>query len=91
MKKVGITSAKVHIEFDYYLKGSVMKGTVENGVTEVRSHFEVESDEQDESVIDIIKLQSRVVLRKAWSKQPSLFKAPSGSMERKSGSTTDHT
>jgi len=56
MKKVGITSAKVHIEFDYYLKGSVMKGTVENGVTEVRSHFEVESDEQDESVIDIIKL-----------------------------------
>ena len=56
MKKVGITSAKVHIEFDYYLKGSVMKGTVENGVTEVRSHFEVESDEHCDSVIEIIKL-----------------------------------
>ena len=56
MKKVGITSAKVHIEFAYYLKGSVMKGTVENGVTEVRSHFEVESDEHYDSVIEIIKL-----------------------------------
>ena len=56
MKKISITSAKVHIEFDYYLKGSVMKGTVENGVTEVRSLFEVESDEQFESVIEVIKL-----------------------------------
>ncbi len=56
MKKVGITSAKVHIEFEYYLKGSVMKGTVENGVTEVRSHFEVESDEHYDSIIEIIKL-----------------------------------
>jgi len=59
MKKVGITSAKVHIEFDYYLKGSVMKGTVENGVTEVRSHFEVESDEHCDSVIEVIKLAKR--------------------------------
>ena len=48
--------AKVRIEFYYYLKGSVMRGTVENGVTEVRSHFEVASDEQDESVIEVIKL-----------------------------------
>ena len=59
MKKIGITSAKVHIEFDYYLKGSVMKGTVENGVTEVRSHFEVESDEHCDSVIEVIKLAKR--------------------------------
>ena len=59
MKKVGITSAKVHIEFDYYLKGSAMKGTVENGVTEVRSHFEVESDEHCDSVIEVIKLAKR--------------------------------
>ena len=59
MKKVGITSAKVHIEFDYYLKGSVMKGTVKNGVTEVRSHFEVESDEHCDSVIEVIKLAKR--------------------------------
>ena len=56
MKKIGITLAKIRIEFDYYLKWSVMKGTVENGVSEVRSHFEVESDEQDDSVIEVIKL-----------------------------------
>ena len=43
MRKVGITSAKVHVELDYYLKGSVKQGTVENKVTEVRSDFTVES------------------------------------------------
>ena len=45
MKEIGIKSAKVHVEMDYYLKGSVMDGTVENGITEVRSYFDVESDD----------------------------------------------
>ena len=56
MKKVGISSAKVHVELDYYLKGSVKKGTVENKVTEVRSDFEVKSKELDNKVLEIIKI-----------------------------------
>lgn len=41
---------------DYWLGGSVKAGTVESGVTELRSHFEVESDESEEDILFIIKL-----------------------------------
>ena len=54
MKEVGIRSAKVHVEMDYYLKGSVADNTVENGVTEVRSFFDVESEQQEENLIEVI-------------------------------------
>ena len=56
MRKVGITSAKVHVELDYYLKGSVKQGTVENKVTEVRSDFTVESKDPDSDVLEIIRI-----------------------------------
>ena len=59
MKEIGINSAKVHIEMDYYLKGSVMDGTVENGITEVRSYFNVQSDHSLEDLIEIIQLAKR--------------------------------
>ena len=56
MRKVGINTAKVHVELDYYLKGSVKQGTVENKVTEVRSDFTVESEESDTEVLEIIRI-----------------------------------
>ncbi len=59
MKNLSIKSAKVHIEFDYYLTGSVLAGTVDSGVTEVRSDFEVESDESDEDILNVIRLAKR--------------------------------
>tara|TARA_B110000014_G_C20119324_1_gene592400 strand:- start:533 stop:796 length:264 start_codon:yes stop_codon:yes gene_type:complete len=59
MKEIGINSAKVHIEMDYYLKGSVMDGTVENGITEVRSYFNVQSDHSLEDLIEIIQLAKK--------------------------------
>ncbi len=59
MKEIGINSAKVHIEMDYYLKGSIMDGTVENGITEVRSYFNVQSDHSLEDLIEIIQLAKR--------------------------------
>ena len=59
MKEIGINSAKVHIEMDYYLKGSVMDGTVENGITEVRSYFNVQSDDSLEDLIEIIQLAKK--------------------------------
>ena len=59
MKNLAITSAKVHVEMDYYLTGSVLKGTVESGCSEARTHLEVESDEPEESIREIIRLAKR--------------------------------
>ena len=56
MKGIEIKSAQVNVELDYFLEGSVIKGTVNNSVTEVRSFFEVGSEESDSKVLEVIKL-----------------------------------
>ena len=56
MKEIEIKSADVNVELDYFLQGSVINGTVNNSVTEVRSYFEVDSEETEEKVIEVIKL-----------------------------------
>ena len=56
MKGIEIRSAQVNVELDYFLQGSVIKGTVNNSVTEVRSFFEVDSEESDSKVLEVIKL-----------------------------------
>ncbi len=59
MKKLGIGRARVRVETDYFLTGSVLRGTVRSGCTEVRTHFEVESDEPEEEVRAVIRLAKR--------------------------------
>lgn len=59
MKKMGIKSAKVHVEMDFFLGGSVLRGTARSGATEVRTHFEVESDEPEEEILALIRLAKR--------------------------------
>ena len=59
MRKLTINSARVHVEMDYYLSGSVLAGTVNSGVTEVRSEFEVSSDADEEDIAYVIKLAKR--------------------------------
>ncbi|MCE2457995.1 MAG: OsmC family protein [Dehalococcoidia bacterium] len=56
MRKLPITKARVHVEMDYYLSGSVLAGTVTSGVTEVHSEFEVVSDAPEEEVAYVIRL-----------------------------------
>ena len=56
MRKLSINSARVHVEMDYYLSGSVLAGTVNSGVTEVRSRFEVSSDEPEEDIAYVVRL-----------------------------------
>ena len=56
MKKLGITSARVHVEGDYWLTGSVLRGDVTSGWAGVRTHFEVVSDEPEADILDLIKL-----------------------------------
>ena len=59
MRKVAIIKARVHVEMDYYLAGSVLAGTVNSGVTEVRSDFEVSSDADEEDIAYVIRLAKR--------------------------------
>ena len=56
MRGIEIKSANVNVELDYFLQGSVIKGTVNNSVTEVRSDFEVDSEETEAMVKEVIKL-----------------------------------
>tara|TARA_B100000470_G_C19793326_1_gene393173 strand:- start:1927 stop:2190 length:264 start_codon:yes stop_codon:yes gene_type:complete len=56
MKGIEIKSANVNVELDYFLQGSVIKGTVNNSVTEVRNYFEVDSEETEDKVKEVIKL-----------------------------------
>ena len=59
MRKLSIKKARVHVEMDYYLSGSVLAGTVSSGVTEVRSRFEVSSDGPEEEVAYVIRLSKQ--------------------------------
>ena len=59
MKDLSIDEATVHVEMDYYLTGSVLKGTVESGCTEVRTHFRVDSKEPEDDILEIIRLAKR--------------------------------
>ena len=56
MTKTPFTKASCRVEFDYFLKGSVLKGTVDSGCTAVRTHFRVESGEPEERVLRLIRL-----------------------------------
>lgn len=56
MKRLSIESASVHVEMDFFLTGSVLAGTVESGVSEVRSDFRVESDEPEADILEVIRL-----------------------------------
>jgi uncharacterized OsmC-like protein len=55
MMKISFKKASCKVDFDYFLKGSVLKGTVESGCTAVRTHFTVESDEPEEKVAALIR------------------------------------
>ena len=55
MTKTRITKAKVRVIIQWYLKGSVLKGTVESGCTEVQTHLEVESDDDPVKIRHVVK------------------------------------
>lgn len=56
MRKVKYTGASCRVEMDFYLRGSFLRGDVESGATEVRTHFSVESDESDEVIRRVIQM-----------------------------------
>ena len=55
MMKTPFKKASCRVEFDYFLRGSVLKSTVDSGCTAVRTHFVVESDESEERGAAVIR------------------------------------
>ena len=55
MMKISFKKASCKVDFDYFLRGSVLKSTVESGCTAMRTHFIVESDEPGERVAALIR------------------------------------
>ena len=53
-----------------YLSGSVLAGTVEGGVSEVRSDFDVESDGPEEELLRVVRLAKRGCFAEALVKNP---------------------
>lgn len=56
MLKKTIYRAECVVEFDWYLRGSVLRGTVDAGATECRTHLVLDSPELDQEIIRIVRL-----------------------------------
>ncbi len=56
MLKKTIDRSECIVEFDWYLKGSVLRGTVESGATECRTDFVIDSPESEDDILKIIRL-----------------------------------
>lgn len=55
MMKLKIRKAKCHVEFDYLLTGSVLKGTVKTTWKGVTTHLEIDSDEPVEKIVALVR------------------------------------
>ena len=56
MLRKTVTRASCRVELDYYLRGSVLRGSVESGCTACRTHFVLDSPESQEDVETIVRL-----------------------------------
>ena len=59
MMQLKVDSARVHVEMDFFQRGSVLRGTVRSGCSEVRTHFELESEEPEEKLLLLIRNAKR--------------------------------
>ena len=55
MMKLKITKAKCHVEFDYVLSGSVLKGTVKTTWNGVSTSLDIDSDEPLERIVQLVR------------------------------------
>jgi hypothetical protein len=59
MTKTPIQKARVRVTITWYLRGSVLKQTVDSGCDQVETHLEVESDAPPEKVAQVIRCAKR--------------------------------
>ena len=55
MMKISFKKAKCRIEYDFFLRGSVLKGTVESGCNGFRSFLFIDSGASTEEVTKLAK------------------------------------
>ena len=55
MMKLKVRKARCHVEFDYLLSGSVLKGTVKTTWKSVTTNLEIDSDEPVEKIVALVK------------------------------------
>ncbi len=55
MMKLKIRKSKCHVEFDYVLSGSVLKGTVKTTWQSVTTKLDIDSDEPMERIVALVK------------------------------------
>ncbi len=55
MMKLKVKKAKVLVEFDFTLGGSVLKGTVNSNWKGVATRLEIDSDEPMEKIVTLVK------------------------------------
>jgi hypothetical protein len=48
--------AECHVELDWFLEGSVLRGTVNSVATQCRTRFIIDSPESEEDVLRIVRL-----------------------------------
>ena len=54
MMKLKFKQASCRVEMDYFLRGSVLKGTVESGCTETRVLLRVDTDEENHERVNML-------------------------------------
>ena len=55
MMKLKVRKARCHVEFDYLLSGSVLKGTVKTTWKSVTTNLEIDSDEPADKVVNLVR------------------------------------
>ena len=55
MMKIELKSAKCRIEMDNYVRGSVLKGTVKAGVSEMRTFLSFETDAPQDRIALLVR------------------------------------
>ena len=55
MMKLKVRKARCHVEFDYLLSGSVLKGTVKTTWKSVTTALELDSDEPLDKIVALVR------------------------------------
>jgi hypothetical protein len=70
MLRKQIEHAEVRVEMDWFLRGSVVAGTVEAGASQCRSHFKVHSPEPLSEIANVVRLAKRGCFAEQLVQQP---------------------